>query len=256
MSKIKGNDSFWTSYSDLITSLFFVMLVLFIICIIQIGSANSKLRNATKEALVSTNQLENALNELQKSAAEAIATKEQLENILKLDEQFELLSKSSSLEYEREKKMFYAKDFQGIEIFNPFRGNNMEYASTIKTEYKWTVHRVGKDLKAILQELSNKNPDFKYQLVIEGTAAIPYEELISKRYDADSPMMYDLSYKRALALYQEWRKIGIDLRRYNTEIIIAGSGFNGINRDNVKEDNNKRFTIQIIPKISRPSFIK
>ena len=61
--------------------------------------------------------------------------------------------------------------------------------------------------------------------------------------------MYKLSYERALALYLRWKTIGIDLRRYNTEIIIAGSGFNGINRDNIKEDNNKRFIIQIIPKI-------
>ena len=44
----------------------------------------------------------------------------------------------------------------------------------------------------------------------------------------------------------------LDLRKYNTEIIIAGSGFNGNNRDNKVEENNKRFIIQIIPKIMRP----
>ena len=36
------------------------------------------------------------------------------------------------------------------------------------------------------------------------------------------------------------------------QVIIAGSGFNGINRDNKVEDYNKRFIIQIIPKINRP----
>lgn len=65
--------------------------------------------------------------------------------------------------------------------------------------------------------------------------------------------MYWLSYKRALALYNKWRSQGLNLRDYNTEIIIAGSGFNGINRDNRVEDNNKRFIIQIIPKVSRPN---
>lgn len=48
------------------------------------------------------------------------------------------------------------------------------------------------------------------------------------------------------------RVCGINLRQYNMEIIIAGSGFNGINRDKTVEENNKRFVIQIIPKISKP----
>lgn len=84
---------------------------------------------------------------------------------------------------------------------------------------------------------------------MKGNAAIPWEQLKNRTFNADSKNMYKLSYERALALYLRWKAIGIDLRRYNTEIIIAGSGFNGINRDNIKEDNNKRFIIQIIPKI-------
>ncbi len=73
-----------------------------------------------------------------------------------------------------------------------------------------------------------------------------------RKYDPDNRFMYILSYKRALALYNKWDSQGFDFRKYNTEILIVGSGFNGINRDNVIEDNNKRFVIQIIPKISRP----
>jgi hypothetical protein len=236
MARAKHKDSFWTSYSDLMTSLFFVMLVLFIICIVRVGAVNRELRQAAESA--------------KKTAAEANADKKALENILKLDEQFEELSKSSSLKYDTEKKMFYAKDFEGIEIFYPFTGNNLAEATKIKSEYISTVDKVGKDLAVILKKLYDKNHDFKYQLVIEGTAAIPFEQKIAKTFNPDSPVMYDLSYKRALALYNAWK--GLNLRKYNTEIIIAGSGFNGINRDDRKEDNNKRFTIQIIPKISRP----
>ena len=44
MAKNK-QDSFWTSYSDLMTSLFFVMLVLFIICLVKIGGANRELKD-------------------------------------------------------------------------------------------------------------------------------------------------------------------------------------------------------------------
>jgi len=48
--------------------------------------------------------------------------------------------------------------------------------------------------------------------------------------------MYRLSYNRALALYRRWLSQGIDLRKFNTEVIIAGSGFSGINRDKKVEE--------------------
>jgi len=216
MPRTKQKDPFWTSYSDLMTSLFFVMLVLFIIGLIKVGSA----------------------------LADSNATREQLENILKLEEQFKTLSKSSSLGYDEEKKMFYAKDFVGIEIFE-------SEDDKIKPQYLETVDKVGHDLHDILKSLSNDN--FKYQLVIEGNAAIEWHNLKKGTYNADSKEMYLLSYRRALALYNRWKFVdNLDFRKYNTEIIIAGSGFNGINRDTEVEDNNKRFVIQIIPKISRP----
>ena len=39
--------------------------------------------------------------------------------------------------------------------------------------------------------------------------------------------------------------------KYNTEVLLCGSGWNGLDRD-VIEDYNKRFSIQIIPKVSSP----
>ena len=216
MPRAKQKDPFWTSYADLMTSLFFVMLVLFIIGLIKVGSA----------------------------LADANATTEQLKNILQLEEQCKTLSQSSSLGYDEAKKMFYAKDFVGIEIFESEQDK-------IKPQYLETVDKVGRDLHEILKSLSNEN--FKYQLVIEGNAAIEWHNLKKGTFNPDSKEMYLLSYRRALALYNRWKFVDkLDFRKYNTEIIIAGSGFNGINRDTEVEDNNKRFVIQIIPKISRP----
>lgn len=217
MAKSKQKDPFWTSYSDLMTSLFFVMLVMFIISLIKVGH----------------------------DYKEAIASNEQLKKILQLEEQFKTLSSSSSLAYDEEKKMFYAKDFVGIEIFH---SND----DKIKEEYLGTVDEVGDDLMEILKNLAKGN--FHYQLVIEGNAAIKWQQLVNKTYNADDKEMYHLSYRRALALYNRWIQKGHDFRKYNTEIIIAGSGFNGNNRDTEVEDNNKRFIIQIIPKISRPEY--
>ena len=101
MAKEKYKDSFWLSYSDLMTSLFFIMLVLFVVCIGKMKYDNAALENERNQAN---------------------AEKEQLERILQLDTQFEELSKSSALQYIEEKKMFVAKDFIGKEIFYSARG--------------------------------------------------------------------------------------------------------------------------------------
>lgn len=224
MAREKYKDSFWLSYSDLMTSLFFIMLVLFVVCI-------SKMK------------YDNAI--LEKERNDANARKEQLEQILQLETQFEELGKSSALQYIEEKKMFVAKDFIGKEIF-------YSESDTIKSEFIETVDSVGQSLLDVVKRLHDKNPNLNFQLVIEGNAAIPWQLLRSHSYNADNVRMYELSYHRALALYRRWLSKGVNLRHYNTEVIIAGSGFNGINRDNKVEENNKRFIIQIIPKISKP----
>ena len=232
MTKGKRESFFWTSYSDMMTSMFFVMLVLFVLCMFISYQYNVKLRETLYK-------LDEALNN-------ANARKEQLEQILGLEKQFEVLSNSSSLQYIEDKKMFVAKDFIGVEIFNP--NDDM-----IKPEFLSKVDSVGLDMQMLIQQLHNKNPELNFQLVIEGNAAIPWRELKNNNFNKDNIDMYMLSYRRALALYRRWNDTGIDLRKYNTEILIAGSGFNGINRDMTIEENNKRFIIQIIPKVSRPS---
>lgn len=221
---------FWTSYSDLMTSLFFAVLVLFVVVVVAMGAVNRQVHEAKEK--------------LEKALIDANATNEQLNQILRLQDQFNTLTTSSSLKYDEQKRMFYAKDFVGIEIFEPNK-------DIIKDEYVETVNRVGKDIKELIESLKANNKNFKYQLVIEGTAAIPYSELKAGTFNPDNVVMYELSYRRALALYNKWKHL--NFRESNTEIIIAGSGFNGINRDKIVEDNNKRFVIQIIPKIEKPA---
>ena len=214
---------FWTSYSDLMTSLFFAMLVLFVVVVVAMGAVNRQLKEALNRAEI---------------------TIEQQNQVLRLQEQFQTLANSTSLDFDEEKRMFYAKDFVGIEIFEPNQAD-------IKQEFIEKVDKVGKDLKSIIDSLNSKSTGFKYQLIIEGTAAIPYKEKIAKTYNPNNYEMYLLSYRRALSLYKRWEYLNFP--ESNTEVIIAGSGFNGKNRDNEVEENNKRFVIQIIPKIERPS---
>ena len=174
MARKRHKDSFWLSYSDLMTSLFFIMLVLFVVCICKMKITNFQLNTALKEAN---------------------ATNEQLQQILQLETQFKELSKSSDLKYIEEKKMFVAKDFIGVEIFNPNK-------DVIKPEYIATVDRVGNSLQEIVQRLHEKNPNLNFQLVIEGNAAIPWEQLKENTYNADNIQMYELSYHRALGIWK------------------------------------------------------
>lgn len=237
MSNSNKKSLFWTSFSDLMTSMFFAMLVLFVVVVVAMGAAN---RN-----------LQQTIIQLEEAKKRAEATAEELTQITQLSEQFKTLTTTSSLGYDADKRMFYAKDFVGIEIFNPYsyQENNWEEATKIKNEYIQTVENVGNDLQSILKSLNSANKNSKYMLIIEGTAAIPWEQKYTGTYNPDNQTMYELSYKRALALYKEWEHL--NLRQYNTEIIIAGSGYSGINRD-IKEENNKRFVVQIIPKVDKP----
>lgn len=65
MSKVKKESFFWTSYSDLMTSLFFVMLLLFVLAIVLLSSNLSRVeaeRNATEAQLKKVIEIENAIN--------------------------------------------------------------------------------------------------------------------------------------------------------------------------------------------------
>ena len=91
MSKNKKESFFWTSYSDLMTSLFFVMLVLFVLVIVLLHN---------------------------KISAQA-GTIEELERITQIDKQFKPLLESGKFKYYPNSKKFVAKDLIGQEIFEP-----------------------------------------------------------------------------------------------------------------------------------------
>jgi len=219
MSKVKKESFFWTSYSDLMTSLFFVMLLLFVLVIVLLHNKMVDIENEREAAQVKL---------------------EELERITQIDKQFEPLIASGKFKYYPESKKFVAKDLIGNEIFNPDE-------TKILPQFVQPTVEVGKEVEALLKKLSKENVNFSYQLIIEGNMANKWDKRINK----DNAWGYKTSYERALAVYQLWNSRGIDLRKYNTEILICGSGFNGLDRDNI-EENNKRFSIQIIPKISSP----
>ncbi len=209
----KNKDIFWVSFSDLMTSLFFVVLVLFVLTYIMLKKEQNSM------------QIEN----------------EKLKQILQLDKQFKPLQDDESFIYLPNCKKYISRELSRIEIFEP---NKTE----ILPQYKGATIKVGQKLEQLLQGLKEKNNNFSYLVIIEGNMANTWDRKFSK----DNSYGYKTSYKRALAVYNLWRQNNIDLRKYNCEILICGSGFNGVCRDRI-EENNKRFSIQIIPKIEYSS---
>lgn len=197
------------SFSDLMTSLFFVVLVLYVLTYIRLKRQQDNL------------QVEN----------------EKLNQILKLEQQFKPLQNDKDFIYLKDCKKYISKVLSKVEIFEPNK-------ITIKKKYKTATIDIGKQLESLLQNLNTNNSSFSYLIIIEGNMANTWD----RKYSKNNNYAYITSYKRALAVYQLWTKNNIDLRQYNSEILISGSGFNGLCRD-VIEDNNKRFSIQIIPKI-------
>lgn len=208
MSK-KHKDFFWMSFSDLMTSLFFVVLVLYVLTYVMLKKEQNKL------------EIEN----------------EKLNQILQLEKQFKPLQNDNDFIYLQDCKKYISKELNSIEIFEPNK-------STILEKYKSSTIKVGNKLENLLKDLNVANANFSYLIIIEGNMANSWD----KKFSSDSEYGYKKSYERALAVYDLWSNNNIDLRKYNSEILISGSGFNGLCRDKV-EENNKRFSIQIIPKI-------
>lgn len=95
--------------------------------------------------------------------------------------------------------------------------------------------------------------DVKYLIVVEGRAAKDIYKPANHPDNQDGPSVRALSFRRALALVNYWQSRGLNFNRGRFEIVAAGSGFAGacrrIGRD--QETYNRRFVIQILPKVGR-----
>ena len=206
----KKNDYFWVSFSDLMTTLFFVMLVLFVLTVVYLKIEQGKME----------------------------ATIAQLEKIVQLEKQFEPLQQDGDFFYLADCKKYVASDLMGEEIFE-------SEETDIRPKFINSTIDVGKKLESFLNSLEKKNPDFSYLLVLEGNMANTWD----KRFNKNSDYGFKTSYERALAVYNLWLENNINFRKSNVEVLISGSGFNGLCREE-EEENNKRFSVQIIPKVS------
>lgn len=210
----KNKDFFWPSYVDLMTGLFALVLILFVF--------SYKLFKDKQNEIVN-----------EKNRYEVLA--KQYQRIQNIDAKIQALEKTGRFKYDEQHKRFLVKDFVGEEIFEPNQ-------DIIKPNFLAVAKTAGVDIQRLIASFQREN-NVNFMVIIEGNTA--YGEGLDK----DAKGSFVLSYKRALALYKFWIDNNIFDRR-NTEILVAGSGFYGVGREAI-EKNNKRFLIQIIPKIDK-----
>ena len=216
MAKNRKESFFWTSYSDLMTSLFFVMLLLFILTIIL---------------------LHKRMVQAQRGEA---ATKAQLEKITELENSIKNID-TVYFGYNNEYKTHVLRTKVKFEKGSASFGD-------ISEETKQELYAVRDLLRDSLQSFVKSTPDASYLLIIEGQASkFRYDDGIPDEYGN-----YRLSYRRALGLIQYWATDCSIKFGDNCEIQIAGSG-DGIlpipsSIREKEERKNQRFLIHILPK--------
>lgn len=240
---MKKSSIFWISYADLMTSLFFIMLVL--------SAFSFVLFEAERTSLIDTLEKLKEQEQIVRVQAEKYRIIESVEENLK-----PLRGKSELFIYEPDFKRYrLAFDIEFKEALTRIKRTDVKnFDETILK-----IDQVGLALKSLVESLMEKRKrepekfgQISYLIVVSGSASdLPDDNHIRN---------YRFSYERAFNLYTYWRDdLGIDLDapEYHSllEFHIAGNGEGGVGRFKtdppfyVNERKNQRFLINIIPKI-------
>lgn len=203
---------FWASYADLMTSLFFVMLTLFLVVIVA-------LNNARLDAIERTAELQ-----------------------AKIDKADEINNATRELDTKHAEYFKYFPEYKkhklGVTVNFPINSASMSY---IPTTTKNDLIKTGKILQDFISKTTSSNPHIQYLLIIEGQSSRD-----------NSMYNYELSYQRALSLKKFWEENKICFNDKNCEVLICGSGdgrLSGTGLMREKEEVlNQRFLIHILPK--------
>lgn len=215
---MKKDSLFWVGYSDLLTSLFFVMLVLFSITFLNFKQKNRQLE-ASVEQLKQIKEVELALGSLDDKYYS-----------------FDPINKRYRL---------------NIDVNFP---RNKFGFNLLSNDVKKELKDAGWEIYNKVNSLIIDNPEIEYLMIVEGHAQ--KSKLKDGRYNSETipEQGYKVSYQRALGLVNFWKedcKIPFSDIGNNCELLIVGSGHFGQSRDNVNEKNNRRFTIQVTSKVGK-----
>lgn len=242
----KKKSHFWASYADLMTSLFFLMVILFIICIVElrnIGITPGDLARLRYEldSIKSVNsslslRLEKTNVHLDSMAYLVNATQEQIDKVNEINEATENLDPNYFV-YDP----LHKKHKLNFDVKFKIEDDNIGNISRIERE---KLLSVGKALQTFIDSASINNPQVQYLLIVEGQASRDGMEQMDYNYD--------LSFRRAKNLKKYWDSNDILFNAGNCEVLISGSGDGrlsgtGLMRES-EETANQRFLIHILPK--------
>ena len=213
----ESKDFFWPSYVDLMTALFLTMLVLFVL---SYKLFKDKQRDNDK-----------LIYDL----------KVQVQEKRKLDEIKAALKRLESNYFE------YNPTYKRYELKFPV--TFAPKSDVLPYEAQTPLVKAGRFLLSQMQTEALKTDNVQYLIVVEGRAAKDLRYPANDPHNLDGPAVRQLSYSRALAVIRLWEQAGLRFPG-NLEVVAAGSGFRGAGRyTGSQEALNKRFIIQIQPKI-------
>lgn len=230
--KKKGESFFWTSFADLMTSLFFIVLVLYVLTYIMLKKKERELVNTVED-------LKHKL-EVYELVEQNLKPLKQDTLLFRYEEKYKRFTLAFDVNFNLGRAQIQKGDLIDFEV----------------TASK--IDNVGKQLQKTIDNLANSksaNPamvNVSYLVIISGYAS--HLQLGAQSSD------YDLSYQRAYNLWNYWKNLGIDFEasKYNglIDLQIAGNGWGGVGRFDrdpqnfmTNESKNQRFIIQIVPKI-------
>ena len=209
MSKQKKESYFWTSFSDLMTSLFFVMLVLFVLTVALLHKRMVDIENERK------------------------ATQAQLDKIKEIEESVRNIN-SEYFEYD---SLYKRHTLKNIDVSFKTGSSNI---NDIPQKQLSRLLEVGRSIRSFVDNVTSKNSNVKYLLIIEGQSS---KDFYPKNYE----LSYERSL--ALVKYWSKNKIIFDSNNCEVIISGSGqaSPFR-ISPDVAGNKANQRFVIHIIPK--------
>lgn len=208
----KKESFFWTSYSDLMTSMFFVMLVLFISAVVLL---HKKIVDIDEERR---------------------ATEEQLRIIKEIEEATKTID-TRYFEYSPEHKKHVLKTIVKFQTGSA-NINDIDFL----TQYE--LIQAGKSVQLFITNITKKYPEIQYLLVIEGQAS---KDSYYRNYELSYERALSLKKLWEKRGVNFGGKCEVVIGG-NGDGSLYGTGFM---RESI-EKNNQRFLIHILPKSSIP----
>ena len=201
--------TFWTSYADLMTSLFFVMLALYAVTFVVLKAEQARYK-ADAEQLRKIREIEKALNGIAEKGGYFAYSEEHKKHILTIEVKF-------------------------------MRGSSD--ITTIEEDKRLQLVAAGRVIMSKIDSINQVEPNIKYLLIIEGQASRDQNE--GHEY-LNYVLSYNRALSLLNFWKKNGINVGEGALK-NCELLIAGSGEYGTPRD-VENVKNQRFLIHILPK--------